>query len=594
MSRARKSFTARTSGVSSDLATDSLVSLARFAGSALSTCCRPHARAATAHAKPVKGFSLRDIHCHVETLAVHNITNRSSVRAGSRTSMNGSPPRRFARARLLSGFVLVPALVVGVVSNAHAYSCPQTPSPAKTATYQGFLGRVFEINGQQLPYRLFVPANYDPSKSYPLVLYLHHAGLAGSDSHNESGWDNCVQLTSEIGSGDDYGGVFTHRGVDKNGTRFDTQAKYPHFVLAPHASSPSYGFGGGGSGSASGKEHATRPLLWGILEQVRKEFNIDAARMYVTGISMGCYGTWDIVMRSPGVFAAASPQSCRGDPDEKLLAALKDMPIWSMCGTEDSYYSGAQAMATGMKNVGATAFTFTAMQGVGHSINDRGYDYPGFLDWLFAQRLPGTNPSGTGGAAGGGGRGGSGGASGSAGRGGASAGGAGGIGGTDGTPDGGGAGAAGGASAMAGTGGGIPDPTGAGGSGGGGGTTGVPVTTGTGGGPTGPTGDGGTAGGPNTSGAAGAVGGAPVGGHAGGAPSATGGGEAGCACGVDGRPAAADARAASLLIAIAGIGLAMRGRQRRSLGAAIAAQANRRSDEALRQHPCRRAGEGGP
>jgi hypothetical protein len=545
----------------------------------------PNAGATTTHAKkPVKEFSVGDIHCHVETLAVHNITNRLSVRAGSRTSMNGSPPHRFARARVLSGVVLVPALVVGVVSNAHAYSCPQTPSPAKTATYQGFLGRVFEMNGQQLPYRLFVPANYDPGKSHPLVLYLHHAGLAGSDSHNESGWDNCVQLTSEIGSGDDYGGVFTHRGVDKNGTRFDTQAKYPHFVLAPHASSPSYGFGGGGSGSASGKEHATRPLLWGVLEQVRKEFNIDSGRMYVTGVSMGCYGTWDIIMRSPGVFAAASPQSCRGDPDEKLLAALKDMPIWSMCGTEDSYYSGAQAMATGMKNVGATAFTFTAMQGVGHSINDRGYDYPGFLDWLFAQRVPGTNPSGTGGAAGatgGGGRGGDGGASasGSAGRGGAGGGGA--------------AGADGGASATGGTGAGIPDSTGAGGSGGGGGTTGVPVTTGTGGSTTGPAGSGGTAGGPNTGGAAGAAGGPPVGGHAGGAPSATGGGEAGCACGVDGRPAAADARAALLLIAIAGIGAA-RGRGRRSLGAVIAAQPNRRSDEALRQHPCRRAGEGGP
>jgi hypothetical protein len=529
----------------------------------------------------------------VETLAAHDITNRASARVCSGTSMNGSPSHRFARARLLSGLALVPALVVGVVSNAHAYNCPQTPSPAKTATYQGFLGRVFEMNGQQLPYRLFVPANYDPSKAYPLVLYLHHAGLAGSDSHNESGWDNCVHLTSEIGSGDDYGGVFTNRGVDKNGTRFDTQAKYPHFLLAPHASSPSYGFGGGVSGSASGKEHATRPLLWGILEQVRKEFNVDSGRMYVTGISMGCYGTWDIIMRSPGVFAAASPQSCRGDPDEKLLAALKDMPIWSMCGTEDSYYSGAQAMATGMRNVGATAFTFTAMQGVGHSINDRGYDYPGFVDWLFAQRLPGTSPSGTGGAGGapgGGGRGGGGGGSGSAGRGGA---GGGSIGGTGGTPDGGAAGGAGGASATGGAGGGTPDPAGAGGTGGGGGTTGVPVTTGTGGG-TDLTGSGGTASGPGTGGTAGAAGGPPVAGNGGGAPSATGGGAAGCACGVAGRPGAADARTASLLIVIAGIGAAARGRRRRSLGAVIAAQANRRSDEALRQHPCRRAGEGGP
>jgi MYXO-CTERM domain-containing protein len=296
------------------------------------------------------------------------------------------------------------AAVLFMASEALAYNCPQSPSPAQTDTYQGFLGRVQRVGDQELPYRLFVPGDYNPATAYPLVLYLHHAGLAGDDQNNDSGWDNCVQLTSEIGSGDDYGGVFTHRAVDANGTRFDTQAKYPHFVLAPHAKSPAYGFGGGVEGSATRAEHATRPVLWAILEAVRGEFNIDARRLYITGISMGCYGTWDIIMRNPGVFAAASPQSCRGDPNTTLLARLKDMPIWSMCGTNDSYFAGAQAMANGMTQIGETAFTFTAMEGVGHSINDRGYDYPGFIDWMFAQRLPG----GSGGAGGGGGGGASG------------------------------------------------------------------------------------------------------------------------------------------------------------------------------------------
>jgi hypothetical protein len=316
------------------------------------------------------------------------------------TSMNFSWLRRRVSS---SGrrLVLLVALTLGVSSRAFAYACPQNPPPPKTETYQGFLGRVYELNGQQLPYRLFVPKDYDASKAYPLVLYLHHAGLAGSDSNNQTGWDNCVQLTSEIGSGDDYGGVFTHRAVDKDGKRFDTQERYPHFLLAPHANASNYGFGGGVAGSASGPEHATRPLVWGILAAIQAEFNIDPARLYVTGISMGCYGTWDIIMRKPGLFAAASPQSCRGDPDVELLSALKDTPIWSMCGTKDSYFAGAQAMANAMKQVGATAFTFTAMEGVGHSINDRGYDYPGFIDWMFAQHLAGAPPGGDGGAGGG-------------------------------------------------------------------------------------------------------------------------------------------------------------------------------------------------
>lgn len=356
-------------------------------------------------------------------------------------------------------------LVLAFASEAQAYNCPQTPSPPMTETYQGFLGRVHEQDGEQLPYRLFVPEGYDPAQAYPLVLYLHHAGLAGTDANNDSGWDNCVQLTSEIGSGNDYGGVFTHQAVDMDGNRFDTQERYPHFVLAPHAESPAYGFGGGGPGSATSSEHPTRPLLWSILEAVQAEFNIDPGRLYVTGISMGCYGTWDIIMRSPGVFAAASPQSCRGDPNTALLATIKDMPIWSMCGTNDSYFAGAQAMADGMEDVGATAFTFTAMQGVGHSINDRGYDYPGFIDWLFAQRLPGVDPPGEGGMGGdagndggGAGTGGvppQGGVSGAAGTGGAGAnGGNAGDGGVSGAPVGGSAGVAvGGAAGAAGFGG---------------------------------------------------------------------------------------------------------------------------------------------
>ena len=127
---------------------------------------------------------------------------------------------------------------------------------------------------------------------------------------------------------------------------------------------------------------------------MRGEYNIDSRRIYVTGISMGCYGTWDIIMRNPNYFAAASPQSCRGDPNTQLLSKLVDSAIWSMCGTADSYFTGAQAMADAMKTVGAREFIFTPFQGVGHSIHNLGYDYPGFIDWMFAQSLPAVADAG--------------------------------------------------------------------------------------------------------------------------------------------------------------------------------------------------------
>jgi dienelactone hydrolase len=254
------------------------------------------------------------------------------------------------------------------------------PPPAPTADLQGFEGRVFQKDGKTMPYRLWVPENYDPGKAYPLVLYLHHAGLVGTD--------NCIQLTEEAGSGG-YGGVFVHQATAMDKTKFATQAKYPHFLVAPQATNSNYGFGGGVAGSATAPEHATRALVYGILDALSAEFKIDPRRRYVTGISMGCYGTWDMIMRRPDYFAGASPQSCRGDPNQDLLAKLVEAPIWSMCGTNDSYFAGAKAMADAMTAVGAKKFVFTPFQGVGHSIHNLGYDYPGFIDWLFAQSLPG-------------------------------------------------------------------------------------------------------------------------------------------------------------------------------------------------------------
>lgn len=57
-----------------------------------------------------------------------------------------------------------------------------------------------------------------------------------------------------------------------------TQAKYPHFLVAPQASNSSYGFGDGVEGSATAPEHATHALVYGILDALSKEFNIDARR----------------------------------------------------------------------------------------------------------------------------------------------------------------------------------------------------------------------------------------------------------------------------------------------------------------------------
>ncbi len=265
----------------------------------------------------------------------------------------------------------VVVLLAAAAQSAHA-QCP-----AHTVDYMGFKGRDYKdpVSGAILPYRYFIPAGYDPKKAYPLVLYLHHAGLAG-DVQPSKTTDNCKQLTEEIGSGG-YGGVF------KN----SAQAKYPHFIIAPHAQHNTYGWGGGMEGSLASPPHEIQALVYGILSDIRREFTIDPKRIYITGISMGCFGTWDMIMRNPTYFAAASPQSCGGDPAG--LPKVVNLPIWDFCGSADQLFAvQSNKIAAAFKAMNPLDFTYTLIQGAGHSVHNLGYDWtgpPSLIDWIFSK-----------------------------------------------------------------------------------------------------------------------------------------------------------------------------------------------------------------
>jgi dienelactone hydrolase len=169
--------------------------------------------------------------------------------------------------------------------------------------------------GETMGYRLFVPDNYDPARSYPLVLFLHGSGERGSD--------NEAQLTANQGA-----------------TIWATpeeQAKHPAFVLAPQS-----GFDtrtqGWTSLSTHGQNDPFRPqrelgTAYDILEKVRGEFNIDKGRIYVTGVSMGGFGTYTLAIAHPTEFAAIVPICGGGDPAR--LATIAKLPIWIFHAAKD-------------------------------------------------------------------------------------------------------------------------------------------------------------------------------------------------------------------------------------------------------------------
>jgi predicted esterase len=230
-------------------------------------------------------------------------------------------------------------------------------------------GSYTDSDGHILRYRLFVPAGYTPDKKYPLILFLHGSGEAGTNNE-----------TQLVGGGP---AVFSHPIL---------QAQYPSFVLCPQIPpGAQWGFGL--------RNNWPPEALFGLLGKVRKEFNVDEDRIYLTGLSLGGFGTWDMIGRYPDLFAAAVPVSGAGDPSQ--VEKFKNLPIWALHGTADHAvaFSGLMTrdkdlipgivgdadMIAAIEKAGGHP-KFTVFKGQGHGIWPLAYNEPGLYDWLFSQK----------------------------------------------------------------------------------------------------------------------------------------------------------------------------------------------------------------
>jgi predicted peptidase len=220
-------------------------------------------------------------------------------------------------------------------------------------------------NGDTLPYRLCMPLDYDPGKSYPLVLFLHGAGERGT----------CNALPLKHGPL-----AFARRAL---------QDKHPCFVLVPQCPKerrwvevdwklPAHDM------PATPSKPLTTALE--LLAEVQRTLSVDSSRLYVTGLSMGGYGTWDLVSRQPGRFAAAVPVC--GGGDEAQAHRLANMPIWTFHGADDKIVLPirSQHMVEAIRKAGGKP-RYTEYPQVGHNAWDHAYADEALFEWLFAQKL---------------------------------------------------------------------------------------------------------------------------------------------------------------------------------------------------------------
>ena len=131
--------------------------------------------------------------------------------------------------------------------------------------------------------------------------------------------------------------------------------------------------------------NAVTKILIATIEGLEKEFpSIDPDRVYISGSSMGGFGTWELIMRRPDLFAAAAPV-CGGGDDTKAALVAK-LPIWMFHGEKDESVKveASRNMYEALKKLGAPV-KYREVPGAPHAIGDPTMR-PDMLEWMFQQR----------------------------------------------------------------------------------------------------------------------------------------------------------------------------------------------------------------
>lgn len=218
-------------------------------------------------------------------------------------------------------------------------------------------------NRDTLLYRQLFP-DYDTLRKYPLIIFLHGAGERGDDNEAQLKWSVQNFATDEM------------------------MTRYPAIVIAPQCPKNSSwaSFRNNGSTSIPQAANPTKPmeLVLGLIHQMMKNRLVDTNRIYITGLSMGGFGTYDAIERYPNLFAAAVPVCGGGDISK--ASAIAHIPMWIFHGAEDATVNPeySVSMVEALRKAGAHP-GFTMYPETGHFSWLAAYSDPLMIAWLFRQ-----------------------------------------------------------------------------------------------------------------------------------------------------------------------------------------------------------------
>lgn len=201
----------------------------------------------------------------------------------------------------------------------------------------------------EIRYLLFLPQGYGSAEKkdekWPLMLFLHGAGERGDnlDLVKKHGPPKLVQEKKE----------------------------FPFITVSPQC--------------PTGKYWNPQQMAK-LVDQVANTYSADPKRLYVTGLSMGGFGSWNLLAEYPGKFAAAIPICGGGDPSK--AEKMKETPIWVFHGAKDTAVSikKSEEMVDALKKAGGNV-KFTMYPEAGHDSWTETYNNSEVYKWLLEQKL---------------------------------------------------------------------------------------------------------------------------------------------------------------------------------------------------------------
>jgi len=196
----------------------------------------------------------------------------------------------------------------------------------------------------KLDYLLYLPQSYetDTAKQWPLMIFLHGSGEQGNDLEKVK--------------------------VHGPPMLIEQGRQFPFIVISPQA-----------------KRGWNADELYKMLQDFIGKNRVDTDRIYLTGLSMGGYGTWSLAIKHPEMFAAIIP-ICGGG-NTKYIKRLRHMPVWCFHGEKDNIVplKSSEKMIKALKKINPKV-KFTIYPEVGHDSWIKAYNDPKLYDWMLQQK----------------------------------------------------------------------------------------------------------------------------------------------------------------------------------------------------------------